>query len=87
VSNLGLRNSGFSQDICVAKKWVNGNDENEWYFFMGAGAGMDAGMLPAACIALPSGLAMVQYKPDGYPECYPAANLSGLPWPTPLASV
>ena len=44
---------------------------------MGAGAGMDAGMLPAACSSLPAGLAMVQYLPDGVPECYPAADLVG----------
>jgi hypothetical protein len=68
---------GFSQDSCVAK-WTNGGGEQEWYYFMGAGAGMDASMLPAACSALPTtGLAMVQYKPDGTPECYPAADLSG----------
>ena len=67
---------GFSEDRCVAK-WVNGGGENEWYYFMGAGVGMDAGKLPAACGALPAGLAMVQYRPDGTPECYPAADLAG----------
>ena len=67
---------GFSQSSCVAK-WTNGGGENEWYYFMGAGAGMDASVLPAACSAMPSGLAMVQYKPDGTPECYPAADIAG----------
>ena len=67
---------GFDQGTCVAK-WTNGGDENEWYYFMGAGTGMDASMLPAACGALPAGLAMVQYYPDGTPECYPAADVAG----------
>ena len=67
---------GFSQSACVAK-WVNGGGENEWFYFMGAGAGMDASVLPAACSAMPSGLAMVQYKPDGTPECYPVADIAG----------
>ena len=58
-------------------KWTNGGGDEEWYYFMGAGAGMSASMLPDACSALPSGLAMVQFKPDGTPECYPAADLSG----------
>ena len=66
---------GFSQGSCVAK-WVNGAGENEWYYFMGAGAGMDASVLPAACSALPQGLAMVQYYPDKQ-GCYPAADLAG----------
>ena len=70
-----LCGDGFSQNGCVAK-WVNGAGENEWYFFMGAGAGMDAGMLPAACTTVPSDLAMVQYYPDKN-ECYPAADLAG----------
>ena len=67
---------GFSQSSCVAK-WIAPGAKNEWYYFMGAGTGMDASMLPAACGALPAGLAMVQYKPDGTPECYPVADLTG----------
>lgn len=66
---------GFTQAGCVAK-WVNGGGENEWYFFMGAGSGMDSSMLPAPCSSLPSGLAMVQYYPDKQ-SCYPAADLAG----------
>jgi len=66
---------GFNQNDCVAK-WVNGGGENEWYFFMGAGAGMSGSQLPSACSSLPSGLAMVQYYPDKQ-ECYPAADVSG----------
>ena len=42
-------------------KWVNGAGENEWYFFMGAGSGMDKSMLPLSCSGIGSGLAMVQY--------------------------
>ena len=37
---------------------------------------MSAGMLPAACSALPAGLAMVQYYPEKT-ECYPAADVAG----------
>ena len=71
-----LCGDGFSQSSCVAK-WVTPGGENEWFYFMGAGTGMDAGMLPAACSSLPAGLAMVQYIPDGTPECYPVADLTG----------
>ena len=66
----------FSQASCVAK-WMNTAGENQWYFFMGAGLGMSASMLPAPCSSLPSGLAMVQYNPDSH-TCYPAADLPGL---------
>lgn len=65
--------NGFDANNCVAK-WQNSNNENEWYFFMGAGTGIPIASLPAACSGLPAGLAMAQYKPDTS-ECYPAANV------------
>ena len=55
---------------------TNSSPDSRLRVFPGAGAGMSAGMLPAACSALPSGLAMVQYFPDKT-ECYPAADLEG----------
>lgn len=70
-----LCGNGFVQQTCVAK-WTNGGGDEEWYFFMGAGAGISGSQLPSDCSTLPDGLAMVQYYPnkDG---CFPAADLNG----------
>lgn len=68
---------GFSQSSCVAS-WTNSGGQEEDYFFMGAGDGIDANQLPSECSSSfqDTGLAMVQYYPGGS-GCYPAADLSG----------
>lgn len=68
----------FSQTGCVAK-WVNDVGENEWIFYMGAGSGMSADMLPAPCAGVDSNPfgppAMVRYWPDKK-ECSAVAYLT-----------
>eukprot|EP00040_Diaphanoeca_grandis_P016498 m.85147 g.85147 ORF g.85147 m.85147 type:complete len:273 (+) comp25836_c0_seq1:175-993(+) len=76
VKNL-VCGDGFSQTNCVAQ-WQNQEGKLEEYFFMGAGSGMSASQLPEECDSKfpdTTGLAMVQYYPDG--GCYPAADLLG----------
>eukprot|EP00040_Diaphanoeca_grandis_P020762 m.110400 g.110400 ORF g.110400 m.110400 type:complete len:258 (+) comp28035_c0_seq1:35-808(+) len=67
---------GFNQQSCVAK-WTNPSGDEEDYFFMGAGAGIEVTDLPASCSGITTNtpLAMVQYYPSG--GCYPAADLQG----------